>query len=76
MSLDKFRGITSDQVDAVIDSLTDTEWDLLERAYLDQVSQLIVDYFTQPLGMDIEALDGTALFCRLYHLSLARTQGA
>lgn len=75
MTFTKFQDVGPDRLDEVIGSLTDDEWDRLEQGFIDVANQHILDYFTEPLGLP-ESVDGTALFCRLYSLSLARTQGA
>jgi hypothetical protein len=70
----KFEGVPADQLGTVIASMTETEWDDLERGYIDGVAREIDEWWPQMLGL-ADDVDAALLFCQLYQLSLARTEG-
>lgn len=71
----KLRGVPWAEVDGVLGSLTEAEWNWLEEAYIDACSQLIYDWLSDDLGLH-EDVDSSLLFCKLYHLSLQKTEEA
>ncbi len=68
----KLRGVATADLDSVVATFTEQDWDQLERGYLDSISQDLLDWMDL-LGLDTEHDDSTAIFCRLYQLSIART---
>lgn len=70
MPFTKLRGVTPDQLDEVVSTFTDEDWDALEQGYLIPAGHDVLDHL-DPLGAD-EDFDTTVLFCRLYSHLTAR----
>ncbi len=72
MAFMKFRGVRASDLENTVAGFTEQDWDDLERGYLEPISHDLLEW-ADLLGFDTERDDSTAIFCRLYLLSIART---
>lgn len=67
----KFRGVPPEQIDSVIESLTEAEWERLDQGYIESACHELGDWWRPMLGLHVD-VDPAELFCKLYTLALAR----
>lgn len=71
----KLRGVPTDQLDQVIDSFNEDDWDVLYPGYIEVAAHDLGDWWKPLLGLhaDVDVLE---LLCKLYRRTQTRTPGA